>query len=273
MKKTLLTLLLGALAAGLHAQSFTEWQDPEVNAVNRLPMRATCFAYESADAAAAGDKSASERFLTLDGEWRFCWVRHADERPTEFFRTDFNDGAWGTMPVPGMWELNGYGDPQYLNIGYPWREQFENDPPHVPVQENHVGSYRRWIDIPAEWSGREIVAHFGSVTSNLYLWVNGRFVGYSEDSKLEAEFDITRYVRPGRNLFAMQVFRWSDGTYLEDQDFFRLAGIARESYLYARDRRHVADIRLDATLSENYTRGTLGVGLTFPAAARDGQTR
>lgn len=268
MKKTLLTLLLGALAAGLHAQSFTEWQDPEVNAVNRLPMRATCFAYESADAAAAGDKSASERFLTLDGEWRFCWVRHADERPTEFFRTDFNDGAWGTMPVPGMWELNGYGDPQYLNIGYPWREQFENDPPHVPVQENHVGSYRRWIDIPADWSGREIVAHFGSVTSNLYLWVNGRFVGYSEDSKLEAEFDITRYVRPGRNLFAMQVFRWSDGTYLEDQDFFRLAGIARESYLYARDRRHVADIRLDASLSENYTRGTLGVGLTFPAAAR-----
>ncbi len=268
MKKTLLTLLLGGLAAGLHAQSFTEWQDPEVNAVNRLPMRATCFAYESADAAAAGDKSASERFLTLDGEWRFCWVRHTDERPTEFFRTDFNDGAWGTMPVPGMWELNGYGDPQYLNIGYPWREQFENDPPHVPVQENHVGSYRRWIDIPAEWSGREIVAHFGSVTSNLYLWVNGRFVGYSEDSKLEAEFDITRYVRPGRNLFAMQVFRWSDGTYLEDQDFFRLAGIARESYLYARDRRHVADIRLDASLSENYTRGTLGVGLTFPAAAR-----
>ena len=268
MKKTLLTLLLGGLAAGLHAQSFTEWQDPEVNAVNRLPMRATCFAYESADAAAAGDKSASERFLTLDGEWRFCWVRHADERPTEFFRTDFNDGAWGTMPVPGMWELNGYGDPQYLNIGYPWREQFENDPPHVPVRENHVGSYRRWIDIPADWSGSEIVAHFGSVTSNLYLWVNGRFVGYSEDSKLEAEFDITRYVRPGRNLFAMQVFRWSDGTYLEDQDFFRLAGIARESYLYARDRRHVADIRLDASLSENYTRGTLGIGLTFPAAAR-----
>ena len=268
MKKTLLTLLLGGLAAGLHAQSFTEWQDPEVNAVNRLPMRATCFAYESADAAAAGDKSASERFLTLDGEWRFCWVRHADERPTEFFRTDFNDGAWGTMPVPGMWELNGYGDPQYLNIGYPWREQFENDPPHVPVRENHVGSYRRWIDIPADWSGSEIVAHFGSVTSNLYLWVNGRFVGYSEDSKLEAEFDVTRYVRPGRNLFAMQVFRWSDGTYLEDQDFFRLAGIARESYLYARDRRHVADIRLDASLSENYTRGTLGVGLTFPAAAR-----
>ena len=268
MKKTLLTLLLGGLAAGLHAQSFTEWQNPEVNAVNRLPMRATCFAYESADAAAAGDKSASERFLTLDGEWRFCWVRHADERPTEFFRTDFNDGAWGTMPVPGMWELNGYGDPQYLNIGYPWREQFENDPPHVPVRENHVGSYRRWIDIPADWSGSEIVAHFGSVTSNLYLWVNGRFVGYSEDSKLEAEFDVTRYVRPGRNLFAMQVFRWSDGTYLEDQDFFRLAGIARESYLYARDRRHVADIRLDASLSENYTRGTLGVGLTFPAAAR-----
>ncbi len=268
MKRLFLTLLCACTVAGLRAQSFTEWQDASVNAVNRLPMRASFFAYESAERAAAGDKYASERFVTLDGVWRFQWVRDADARPAEFFRTDFDDRAWGTMPVPGLWELNGYGDPQYLNIGYPWREQFSNDPPRVPVRENHVGSYRREIEIPASWSGQQIVARFGSATSNLYLWVNGRFVGYSEDSKLEAEFDITKYVKPGPNLFALQIFRWSDGTYLEDQDFFRLAGLARESYLYAREKRHVDDVRLETTLSDDYARGRLDVTLTLPAAAK-----
>lgn len=172
------------------------------------------------------------------------------------------------MPVPGLWELNGYGDPQYLNIGYAWREQFENNPPYVPIKENHVGSYRREIEIPASWSDKQVIARFGSVTSNIYLWVNGRFVGYSEDSKLECEFDITRFVKPGKNLFAFQVFRWCDGTYLEDQDFFRLSGVGRDCFLYARDKRHIADVRLDATLSENYTRGRLAVELALPAATR-----
>ena len=231
-------------------------------------MHATFFAYESADAARRGDPYASERFLDLDGTWKFSWVRNAEERPTDFFRPGFNDGAWGEMPVPGLWELNGYGDPQYLNIGYPWREQFENNPPEVPTTENHVGSYRREIEIPASWSDKQVIARFGSVTSNIYLWVNGRFVGYSEDSKLETEFDITKYVRPGKNLIAFQVFRWCDGTYLEDQDFFRLSGVGRDCYLYARDKRHIADVRLDATLSENYTRGRLSVELALPAATR-----
>ena len=149
-----------------------EWQDTSVNAVNRLPMRASFFAYESPEAARTGDKSSSERFLTLDGTWNFLWVRNADQRPADFFRTDFDDRSWGTMPVPGLWELNGYGDPQYVNIGYPWREQFANNPPYVPVRENHVGSYRREVEIPASWSGQRTVAHFGAATSNLYLWVN-----------------------------------------------------------------------------------------------------
>lgn len=268
MHKLLLALLGVGFLQSAAAQSFTEWQDAETNAVNRLPMRSSFFAYESADAATSGDKHASERFLSLDGTWRFSWVRDADQRPADFYRTDYDDRSWGTMPVPGLWELNGYGDPLYVNIGYAWREQFANNPPEVPVEQNHIGSYRRRIDIPAEWSGKQIIARFGSATSNLYLWVNGKFVGYSEDSKLEAEFDITRYVKPGSNLFALQIFRWSDGTYLEDQDFFRLSGIARESYLYARDKRHIADIRLDATLSDDYTHGKLGVELTLPAAAR-----
>ena len=114
-----------------------------------------------------------------------------------FYWTDYNDKGWGTMPVPGIWELHGYGQPQYVNIGYGWREDFKSNPPEVPVEKNHVGSYRRTIDIPADWKGRDIIAHFGSVTSNMYLWVNGRFVGYSEDSKLEPEFDITGFVTPG----------------------------------------------------------------------------
>lgn len=257
-----------SIVCGASAQSFTEWRDAGTNEVNRLPMRTSWFAYESAEAARTGDKRSSERFLSLDGTWKFSWVRHADERPADFFRTDFDDRAWGTMPVPGMWELNGYGDPQYLNIGYPWREQFENDPPYVPVEENHVGSYRREIEIPASWSGEQIVAHFGSATSNPYLWVNGRFVGYSEDSKLEAEFDVTKYVKPGRNCFALQLFRWSDGTYLEDQDFFRLSGLARESYLYARPKRHVEDVRLVPVLSEDYASGRLDAVLAFSPSAR-----
>ena len=181
MPRLLFTLLGIGLLSTSYAQTFTEWQDPNINAVNRLPMRASYFAYESAGQAAANDKSQSERFATLDGAWRFLWVRDADQRPAAFFRTDYDDRSWGTMPVPGLWELNGYGDPQYVNIGYPWREQYASNPPLVPVKENHVGSYRREIEIPDSWSGQQIVAHFGSATSNLYLWVNGSFVGYSED--------------------------------------------------------------------------------------------
>lgn len=141
------------------------------------------------------------------------------------------------MPVPGVWELNGSEDPIYVNVGYAWREQFRNNPPQVPTVNNHVGSYRREITVPAHWKGKEIIAHFGSVTSNMYLWVNGKYVGYSEDSKMEAEFNLTPYLKPGqKNLIAFQVFRWCDGTYLEDQDFFRYSGVGRDCYLYARSK-------------------------------------
>ena len=267
MKKILLCWLAAATALTAGAQS-NEWQDAGVNAVNRMPMHGSWFAYESPEAAQAGDKTLSERFVTLNGNWKFNWVRNADQRPTDFFRVGYNDKGWNDMPVPGLWELNGYGDPVYLNVGYAWRGWFKNDPPHVPVEQNHVGSYRRTVDIPAAWAGRQIVAHFGSVTSNIYLWVNGRYVGYSEDSKLEAEFDLTPYVKPGRNLIAFQVFRWCDGTYLEDQDFFRLSGVGRDCYLYARDKRQITDIQVDAAPSANYTAGTVAVKAFFPRQAR-----
>ena len=213
-------MFTAGLCAG--AQTFTEWKDPRVNSHGRAPMHTSYFAYESPEAALLADPAASSNYLPLNGKWKFAWAENVWERPTDFFREDYDDGYWDEISVPGVWELNGYGDPVYLNVGYAWRNQYRNNPPLVPEKGNHVGSYRRVVEIPAGWSGKDIIAHFGSVTSNMYLWVNGKYVGYSEDSKLEAEFDITRYLRPGEdNLICFQVFRWCDGTYLEDQDFFR----------------------------------------------------
>jgi len=267
MKKFTLSLLLFFAAFRLGAQTFDQWFSPEENAVNRLPMHTDFFAFRDADEA-AGDRTASANFMSLDGLWKFNWVRDADMRPTGFFRTDFDDRSWGTMPVPGMWELNGYGDPLYVNIGYAWQNDFRNNPPEVPVRNNHVGSYRRFVTIPDEWSGRQVIAHFGSVTSNIYLWVNGRFAGYSEDSRLEAEFDITKYLHKGLNLIAFQVFRWSDGTYVEDQDFWRMCGVARQTYLCSRPANNrLEDIRVTPDLDADYRDGRLTVELTVKGRA------
>ncbi|MDE7388664.1 MAG: DUF4981 domain-containing protein [Muribaculaceae bacterium] len=266
--RILAALIAAGAAAGALAQTMTEWQSQKVNQINRLPMHAAFHPYTSADAA-KGSPKADSNYLSLNGMWKFNWVENADQRPTDFYRTDFNDRAWGTMPVPGNWELNGYGDPQYVNIGYGWREDFPSNPPEVPVAKNHVGSYRRTITIPADWKGRDIIAHFGSVTSNIYLWINGKFVGYSEDSKLEPEFDVTKYLIPGKeNVIAFQTFRWSDGSYLEDQDFWRLSGVARDSYLYSRPREaRLTDIRVTPDLINDYTDGTLSVDLDIKGSA------
>ncbi len=263
MKKHFVTGLFAVLAMTANAQSFKEWQDPEINAVNRAPMHANYFAYESTEAAIKGIKEKSSNFMTLNGTWKFNWVANADARPTDFWQPEFNDKGWNTMPVPGVWELNGFGDPIYVNVGYAWREQFRNNPPQVPTVNNHVGSYRREITVPAHWKGKEIIAHFGSVTSNMYLWVNGKYVGYSEDSKMEAEFNLTPYLKPGqKNLIAFQVFRWCDGTYLEDQDFFRYSGVGRDCYLYARGKKQIADIRITPDLDAQYQNGSLAINLT-----------
>ena len=262
MKKQLLSCCLAALGlTAIQAQSFNEWKDPEVNSVNRSAMHTNYFAFASADEAKAGIKENSANFMTLNGLWKFNWVRHADARPTDFYQTNFNDKGWDDLQVPGVWELNGYGDPIYVNVGYAWRSQFKNNPPLVPTENNHVGSYRKEIILPADWKGKEIFAHFGSVTSNMYLWVNGRYVGYSEDSKLEAEFNLTNYLKPGKNVIAFQVFRWCDGSYLEDQDFFRYSGVGRDCYLYARDKKYIQDIRITPDLDSQYKDGTLNIAV------------
>ena len=262
MKRQLLTCCLAMCSLATMAQH-DEWKNPEINAVNRAPMHTNYFAYSSSEEAAKADKENSSNFMTLNGIWKFNWVKNADARPTDFYRTDYNDKGWGQMKVPGGWEMNGYGDPIYVNVGYAWRNQYKNNPPYVPIENNHVGSYRKEIIIPAEWSGKEIFAHFGSVTSNMYLWVNGKYVGYSEDSKLEAEFNLTKYLKPGKNLIAFQVFRWCDGTYLEDQDFFRYLGVGRNCYLYSRNKKYIQDIRVTPDLDSNYTNGTLNVALNL----------
>ena len=262
MKLKMLACCCSLLGVTAFAQK-NEWKDPNVNEVNRAPMHTNYFAFETEDAALKGCKESSVNFMTLNGTWKFNWVKDADARPTDFYQVGFNDKGWANIPVPGIWELNGFGDPIYVNVGYAWRNQFKNNPPEVPVENNHVGSYRREIVIPADWKGKEIFAHFGSVTSNMYLWVNGQYVGYSEDSKLEAEFNLTKYLKPGKNLIAFQTFRWCDGTYLEDQDFLRLCGVGRDCYLYTRNPKYIQDIRVTPDLDAQYKDATLNVSVNL----------
>jgi len=256
-------ILLSFIPVSVIAQK-NEWLDPAVNAINRASMHTDFFAYENEDLAIKNVRENSANFKTLNGYWKFNWVKDAGMRSLDFFRTDFNDKGWAAITVPGIWEVNGFGDPLYTNIPYPWSNQFAVNPPIVPEENNHVGSYRRDIFIPESWKGKEIRAHFGSVTSNMYLWVNGQFVGYSEDSKLEAEFDLTKYLQPGKkNLFAFQVFRWCDGSYLEDQDFWRLSGVGRDCYLYTRNTKHIADIRVNTELDTHYRDAQLKVSIAL----------
>ncbi len=263
MKGKLAIISLVLTASTMLSAQQPEWLDPNVNAIGRAPMHTDYFAYASGEEAASGVRENSLNYMTINGIWKFNWVCDADMRPTEFFRKDFNDKGWDRMHVPGVWELNGYGVPLYNNVGYAWDWQFDSNPPAVPVKNNHVGSYRREITIPSSWIGKQIFAHFGSVTSNMYLYVNGKFVGYSEDSKLEAEFDITKFVKPGKNLIAFQVFRWCDGSYLEDQDFFRYSGVSRDCYLYARENVRVQDIRVTPDLDAGYKNGSLDIDMDF----------
>ncbi|MDE6139647.1 MAG: DUF4981 domain-containing protein [Alistipes sp.] len=255
-------LLLCALLICTSATAQTErWLDPNIFEVGRLPMRSSFIVYPTVDEVQyISDFRSSPQYRSIGGVWQFHWADTPAEQPEMFYRPGFDTSSWGTMPVPGMWEMNGYGDPVYTNIPYPWHKFFADNPPYVPVEQNHVGSYLREIEVPAEWKGRDIFVHIGSATSNLTLWVNGREVGYSEDSKLEAEFDITRYVKCGeKNLFAMRIMRWCDGSYLEDQDFWHMTGIGRDCYIYSRDKRRMTDIKLTPDLVNGCTDGLLDI--------------
>ncbi|NML40570.1 DUF4981 domain-containing protein [Chitinophaga sp. G-6-1-13] len=267
MKKRLLTLALTAAAtAGWAQQLPSELQTPEVVSVNRLPMRASAFAFENKTLAGQRDKAKSGNFLSLNGTWKFNWVQDPRKRPVDFYKPDFNDSGWDNFKVPANWEVNGYGLPIYVNHPYEFTGRAKMGaalkPPYdIPEDNNPVGSYRKKFDLPKDWDGKQVFIHLGAVKSAFFIWINGEKVGYSEDSKLAAEFDITRFVKPGQNVVALQVYRWSDGSYLECQDMWRISGIEREVFLYATPKLDMRDFKITASLDKSYTNGVLDINL------------
>lgn len=240
------------------------WENEFINEHAREPMHATYFAYENAQLARRGDPAASANYLSLDGTWKFKWVPRPGDRPLGFYKQGYDDSHWNDFQVPATWEVNGYGIPIYVNIRYDFDYLMKPDPPHVPHEYNPVGSYRREITVSKDWDGKDIYLHFGAVRSCFYVWVNGTWVGYSEDSKLPAEFNVTPYLKPGeKNLIAFQVYRWSDGSYMEDQDMWRLAGVNRSVYLYARPKVHIRDLEIIPDLTNHYQDGQLKISLDF----------
>lgn len=260
MMKNVLVLLL-ALTVGATTYAvpdkgqLPDWQDPQIVERNRLPMSATF------------DTDGVR--LSLNGIWKFQWYESIPERSLDFWTLSYDDRTWDEMPVPGMWELNGYGHPVYKNIGWAWSGQYENNPPFPADWHNYAGQYRRTFVLDDQWAGKDVFLHIGSATSNVRVWVNGREVGYSEDSKLEARFDITGFVKPGENLIALEIFRWCDGTYLEDQDFWRLTGLARDTYIFSREKKRLEDVRVvasasgEASLYAEVSKGVSSVAFTI----------
>ena len=274
MKPIILTSLLLASAFAPYAASAQTrnyansakeyWLNADKNRVGAVvPSHASFFPFENAEKALVNDKTRSARYLSLEGKWKFHFARHHNLRPQGFEAVGYDDSEWDEFSVPALFELNGYGEPIYKNIGYAWATQFESNPPFVEEKNNFTGSYRRTFDIPASWNGDQVIMHIGSATSNVEVWVNGQWVGYAEDAKDAAEFDLTRYIKPGqKNLITMQVMRWCDGSYFEDQDFWRFTGIARECYLYARPTSHISDIHLTPDLDAAYRNATLDIALS-----------
>ena len=235
MMKRLSFLFCLAVSAGftLAAQTarMEPWQDPNVFEENRMPMRATFVTDQ-------------QQTLSLNGLWKFFFNPTIEGRLKGFEAVGYDDSAWDEIPVPGLWDLYGYCDPMYVNMGYPWSGHYKNNPPYPATEHNYVGQYRRTFTVDPSWIGKQICLNIGSATSNVRVWVNGKMVGYSEDSKLEARFDLTKFVRAGENTIALEIIRWCDGTYLEDQDFWRFAGIARGVEVYTREKERIEDVHV-----------------------------
>ena len=269
---TLLALLAGCLApVMLGAQEVPDWENPNVVGINKEPAHATLFPYESRELALQDDPAGSAYFRLLNGTWKFNWVRQPADRPPDFYLEDYDDSGWDEIPVPANWEINGFGVPIYLNSPF----EFEENPPYIHHDYNPVGSYRRTFSLPESWDGRELFIHFGAVKSAMYLWINGQRVGYSQGSKLPAEFNITPYVRTGTNTLALEVYRWSDGSYLECQDFWRISGIERDVFLWAAPKNHIRDLFVIGGLDDEYRDGMLELTadvIDYSGQAADGLT-
>ena len=257
-KKINSVLLLLSVVMSLMAQqasNVNDWENPAVFEINREPARATFLPFGDKQSAIADVYDVSPWYQSLNGMWKFQWSPTPDQRPKEFYKTDFYEANWKEIKVPGNWELEGYGIPIYTNSTYP----FQVNPPYINHSDNPVGSYRRYFSLPGNWSGRRVFLHFEAGTSAMYIWVNGQKVGYTENTKSPAEFDITKYVKSGQNLVAVEVYRWSDGSYLEDQDFWRISGIDRNVYLYSTENLRIVDFFARPDLDKNYRNGSLSV--------------
>lgn len=233
---------------------FPEWNNnPETFQVNRIPAHASMMSYHSLEEALIGDKTASARYYSLNGIWKFAFAKTPNERIQAFYQTDYDVSDWSDMPVPSHWQFQGFDYPQYTNIRYPWVEsEPELKPPFAPTKYNPVGSYIRTFEVPESWDGQPVYLSFQGVESAFYVWVNGELVGYSEDTFTPAEFDITAYLTNGENKLAVEVYRWCDASWLEDQDFWRLSGIFRDVYLYTKPKQSIVDFFVRTQLDEAY---------------------
>lgn len=267
------TLFIGiSLIAALIFDAFAQqhdWENEQVIGINKESAHNQYVPYQSIKEAVRDVSYNSPYFVDLNGTWKFNWVKAPDLRPVNFYKPDFDVSYWDNIKVPSEWQLQGYGKPIYTNVRFP----FAKDPPKVtspapPYFTAHyapdpVGSYRRDFELPADWKKREVILHFSGVKSAFYLWVNGQKVGYSQGSMTPAEFDITKYLAPGKNMMAVEVYRWSDGSYLEDQDMWRFSGIYRDVYLYAVPKTHLWDFGIKTDLNDNFTEATLKIDMKF----------
>ena len=250
------------MAMAVNSARCEEWDDLNVLQVNVEEPHATMMTYADEESANIGQREASPWFKLLNGNWKFHWSERPEVRPVRFYETDFDDSSWDNLPVPSNWQLHGFGTPIYTNVEYP----HPNVPPHAPREYNPVGSYRTTFEIPSTWNERRTLIHFAGVNSAFYLWINGKKVGYSQGSRTPAEFDITDFVVAGQNQLAVEVYRWCDGSYLEDQDFWRLAGIFRDVFLWSRDKAYVRDFEVNVDLDQQYRHATLSLGFELGGA-------
>ena len=244
-------------------ESIPFWLNEKINEENRMPMHASYNVYENESLAKLGDWKQSKNYLNLNGDWKFKYVESPSELPQGFEKNNFNDGAWDVFKIPANWDVNGYGYPVYTNTTYDFANLIQVNPPKVPTTYNPVGIYRRSITIDENWFKKDVLLHVGAAKSNLTVWVNGRYVGYGEDGKLPQEFKLNTFLKQGKNTIVLKVMKWSDGSYLECQDFWRMSGITRDTYLYARNKTHLVDYEIVPNLDETYTDGILKVSTKF----------
>jgi len=251
--------ICGATVLAQEKNSRNDWENPGVFQINREPARAAFLPYADEASAIKDDYANSPWYFSLNGKWKFSWSPTPDQRPKDFYKIDYNTVNWNEIAVPSNWELKGYGIPIYTNITYP----FERNPPFINHSDNPVGAYKKDFVLPENWKDRHVFLHFEAGTSAMYIWVNGEKVGYTENTKSPAEFDISKYLKAGKNNVAVEVYRWSDGSYLEDQDFWRLSGIDRNVYLYSTNDIRISDFFAKPDLDSNYKNGSLSIDISL----------